>query len=197
MPFANLVLSFVGQIRALHGIVALGCAFATGSVQAQQDSTAPAELVLRGGAVFTADADNPAATAVAVRGGRIVYVGDDEGVGRFVGAATRTIEIADGMVLPGFHDSHVHIAAGGLGLASCDLSGDDTVEAVATHIAACARDNPSSAWVTGRGWQLGVFPDAHPTREQLDAIVPDRPAFFMAADGHSAGRIRARWPWPR
>ena len=91
----------------------------------------PAELVLRGGAVFTADAANPAATAVAVRDGRIVYVGDDEGVGRFVGADTRTIEIAAGMVLPGFHDSHVHIAAGGLGLASCDLSGDDTAEAVA------------------------------------------------------------------
>ena len=99
---------------------------------------------------------------------------------------TRTIEIAGGLVLPGFHDSHVHIVAGGLGLASCDLSGDDTAEAVAAHIAACARDNPSSAWVTGRGWQLGVFPDAHPKREQLDAIVPDRPAFFMAADGHSA-----------
>ena len=145
----------------------------------------PADLVLRGGAVFTADAASRDATAVAVRGGRIVYVGDDEGVGRFVGASTRTVGIADGMVLPGFHDSHVHIAAGGLGLASCDLSRDDTVEAIATHIAACARDNPSSAWVAGRGWQLGVFPDAHPTRAQLDAIVPDRPAFFMAADGHS------------
>ena len=118
--------------------------------------------MLRGGAVFTADADNPAANAVAVRGGRIVYVGDDEGVGRFVGATTRTIEIAGGLVLPGFHDSHVHIVAGGLGLASCDLSGDDTAEAVATHIAACARDNPSSAWVTGRGWQLGVFPECAP-----------------------------------
>jgi predicted amidohydrolase YtcJ len=146
----------------------------------------PAELVLRGGAVFTADAANAAATAVAVRGGRIVYVGDDEGVRRFVGADTRTIEIADGMVLPGFHDSHVHIAAGGLRLASCDLSGDGTAEAVTAHIAACARDNPTSAWVSGSGWQLGVFPGAHPTRSQLDAVVPDRPAYFTAADGHSA-----------
>jgi predicted amidohydrolase YtcJ len=145
-----------------------------------------ADLVLRGGAVFTADAASPTASAVAVRDGRIVYVGDDEGAGQFVGAATRTVEIADGMVLPGFHDSHVHIVAGGLGLASCDLSRDETAEAIATHIAACARDNPSSTWVTGRGWQLGVFPNANPTRAQLDAVVSDRPAFFMAADGHSA-----------
>ena len=145
----------------------------------------PAELLLRGGSVFTADAANPTATAVAVRGGRIVYVGDDEGVGGFVGAATRTIEIGEGMVLPGFHDSHVHIAAGGLRLAACDLSRDETAEAVIAHIAACARDNPSSVWVTGGGWQLGVFPNAHPTRQQLDAVVPDRPAFFTSADGHS------------
>ncbi len=54
------------------------------------------------------------------------------------------------------------------------------------HIAACARENPQAAWVTGRGWQLGTFPNANPTRGQLDAIVSDRPAFFMAADGHSA-----------
>ena len=110
------------------------------------------------------------------------------------------------MVLPGFHDSHVHIAAGGLGLATCNLSADDTVEAVTNHIAACARDNPSSAWVTGRGWQLGVFPDAHPTREQLDAVVPDRPAFFMSADGHSGwanslalavAEVRAETPGPQ
>lgn len=145
----------------------------------------PAELVLRGGAVFTADVGNPTATAVAVRGGRIVYVGDDEGVGRFVGATTRTLEIGGGMVLPGFHDSHVHIVAGGLGFATCDLSRDETAEAIATHIATCARENPGSAWVTGRGWQLGVFPNAHPTRAQLDAIVPDRPAYFGSADGHS------------
>jgi predicted amidohydrolase YtcJ len=146
----------------------------------------PAELVLRGGAVFTADEARPSASAVAVRGGRIVYVGTDEGVVQFVGPATRTIEIDSGMVLPGFHDSHVHIVAGGLGLASCDLSGDDSAAAVAAHIADCASDNASSAWVTGRGWQLGVFPNANPTRAQLDALVPDRPAFFMAADGHSA-----------
>jgi predicted amidohydrolase YtcJ len=170
-------------------IVAAGLVLgAAANAQTPASATArqSAELVLRGGAVFTADVVNPAATAVAVRGGRIVYVGDDEGVRRFVGADTRTIEIGNGLVLPGFHDSHVHIAAGGLRLASCDLSGDGTVDAVTAHIAACARDNPAAAWVTGSGWQLGVFPDANPTRSELDAVVPDRPAYFTAADGHSA-----------
>ena len=71
------------------------------------------------------------------------------------------------MLLPGFHDSHVHIAAGGLGLATCDLSSDETVDAVTAHVAACARDNPSAAWVTGRGWQLGVFPNEVVTLDSM------------------------------
>jgi len=166
-------------------MVASGTPLATAAHAQAPAFVEPAQLVLRGGAVFTADAETPAATAVAVRAGRIVYVGDDAGVDQFVGSDTRTLEIGDGLMLPGFHDSHVHIAAGGLGLAACDLSGDETVEAVTNHIAACARDNPSAAWVRGRGWQLGVFPDARPTRQQLDAVVPDRPAFFMSADGHT------------
>ena len=145
-----------------------------------------ADLVFRGGTVWTADAARPTATAVAVRNGRISYVGDDPGVQPFVGAATRVIDLQAGMLLPGFHDSHVHIVQGGLGLASCHLSMDATAQAVAMHIAACARDNPNTAWVTGRGWRLSAFPNASPTRGQLDAILPDRPAFFMAADGHSA-----------
>jgi predicted amidohydrolase YtcJ len=172
-------------MSALRWIVTPGLVLAFAANGQTPPAPRPAELVLRGGAVFTADAANPTATAVAVRGGRIVYVGDDDGVGAFVGAATRTIDIAGGMLLPGFHDSHVHIAAGGLGLANCDLSRDDTADAVLGRIAACARDNPSSAWVRGGGWQLGVFPNANPTRQQLDAVVPDRPAFFMSADGHS------------
>lgn len=174
-----------GSGRAVVALSTLALVIVAALVGASSLSAQPAELVLRGGAVFTADTSNPTATAVAVRSGRIVYVGDDEGVARFVGVATRTIEIGDGMVLPGFHDSHVHIAAGGLRLAACDLSRDGSAEAVLAHVAQCARDNPSAEWVTGGGWQLGVFPDAHPTRQQLDAVVPDRPAYFGSADGHS------------
>src|SRR5262245_48644820 len=168
-----------------RSIVAIGSLLSLAANGQTPAAPQAADLVLRGGAVFTADASHPAATAVAVRGDRIVYVGADEGVAQFIGAATRTIEIGDGMVLPGFHDSHVHIAAGGLGLATCDLSRDENGDAVVAHIATCARDNPSSAWVTARGWQLGVFPAANPTRQPLDAAVPDRPASFMSAGGHS------------
>ena len=143
-------------------------------------------LGVSGRRFYTADPLRPIAEATAVRDGRIVYVGDEARVQPLIAAATRVIDLQGGMLLPGFHDSHVHIVQGGLGLASCDLSMDASADAVAKHIAACARENAQAAWVIGRGWQLGIFPNANPTRGQLDAIVSDRPAFFMAADGHSA-----------
>jgi predicted amidohydrolase YtcJ len=151
-----------------------------------QDTSPGADLVFRGGHVRTSDAAQPSASAVAVRDGRIAYVGDDAGVQALIGSSTRIVDLEGGMLLPGFHDSHVHVAQGGLGLVSCDLTEDATEEAISAHIAACARDNLETAWVTGRGWQPSAFPNANPTRTQLDAIVPDRPAFFMSADGHSA-----------
>jgi predicted amidohydrolase YtcJ len=145
-----------------------------------------ADLVFRGGTVYTADVEQPSASAVAVREGRIVYVGGEPGVDALIAPSTRVVDLQTGMLLPGFHDSHIHVAQGGLGLVSCDLSSEPNEEAIALHIAACARENPQAAWVTGRGWQPSAFANANPTRGQLDAIVSDRPAFFMAGDGHSA-----------
>src|ERR671932_2664464 len=101
------------------------------------------------------------------RGGRIVYVGDDAGARRWVGAATRVVDLRGGMLLPGFHDSHVHPASGGVELAECDVSADSTRELVAAHVARCARERPHVAWLRGRGWQLPVFPHANPDRALL------------------------------
>jgi predicted amidohydrolase YtcJ len=170
---------------AVRIVVAVSLLSFAGSAQTPPAVVA-ADLVFRGGTVYTADAAQPSARVVGVRGGRIVYVGDEQGIQPFVGVSTRFIDLQGGMLLPGFHDSHVHIVQGGLGLVSCDLSMDATTDAVMRHVAACARENSQAAWVIGRGWQLGIFRNANPTRGQLDAVVSDRPAFFMAADGHSA-----------
>ncbi len=172
--------------RAARIVAAASLLSFAATAQTLSPVVAAADVVFLGGTVYTAEAAQPSATAVGVRAGRIVYVGDEQGVRPFVEASTRIIDLQGGMLLPGFHDSHVHIVQGGLGLASCELAMDATADAVMKHIAACARENPQAAWVTGRGWQLGTFPNANPTRGQLDAIVSDRPAFFMAADGHSA-----------
>lgn len=145
-----------------------------------------ADLVLRNGAVYTMDAQRSWAEAVAVRGGRIVYVGSDSGIQPFVGPGTEVVDLAGRMVLPGFHDSHAHPISGGITLAECDLSDSTTRAGVLALIRWCAEAHPDRPWVRGRGWALPLFPAANPRRELLDSLVPDRPAYLRAADGHSA-----------
>jgi len=164
-------------------------ALAAGSLAActvERHPVAPADLVLRHGAVYTVDAQRSWAEAVAVRGGRIVYVGSDGGIQPFIGAGTEVVDLAGRMVLPGFHDSHAHPISGGETRAECDLSDSTTLVGVTSRIHSCAVTHPDRPWVRGRGWRQPLFEDANPRKELLDSLVPDRPAYMRADDGHSA-----------
>ncbi len=148
-------------------------------------SSSPADLILLGGVVYTVDAGRSWAHAVAIRDGRIVFVGDDDGALALAGRSTAVIELGGRLVLPGFHDTHVHPIAGGIELAECDLSGESTEAGVLGAVLAYTRSHPSFEWIRGWGWHLPVFPDGNPHRRLLDAVVADRPAYFTTADGHS------------
>ena len=146
----------------------------------------PADLVFRNGTVYTMDAARSWASAVAVRGGRIVYVGTDRLPEGLVGSATEIIDLQGRMLLPGFQDAHVHPVTSGVELGECLLYDVTTPEAVGDTIRAYAAAHPDAAWIRGAGWQLPLFPDANPQKSLLDRVVPDRPALLYAADGHSA-----------
>jgi hypothetical protein len=90
------------------------------------------------------------------------------------------------MVLPAFQDSHIHLISGGVELGLCDLNGLRTKGEVLARIREYAAAHPEAAWITGGGWDLPLFPQANPRKEDLDAVVPDRPAVISSADGHSA-----------
>lgn len=145
-----------------------------------------ADLILTNGAVYTMDASRPRVEAIAAAGGRIVYAGDARGAERFRGPSTEVIDLNGKMALPGFQDSHVHLVTGGVELGLCDLNGLRTKDEVYAAVRQYAERNPGSPWVTGGGWDLPLFPGAHPRKEDLDALVPDRPAVLSAADGHSS-----------
>ena len=145
-----------------------------------------ADLVLRRAAVYTVDAARSWASAVAVRDGRIVYVGSDSLPSGLIGPNTEVVDLGGKMVLPGFQDGHVHPISSGIDLGECGLDDLTTPAAIADSIRSCARAQPGLAWIRGGGWQLPVFKDANPSRLLLDQAVPDRPAIFYAADGHSA-----------
>jgi predicted amidohydrolase YtcJ len=164
----------------------LGGALGGATAAPAQPPSAPADLVFRGGTVRTADPDRPAARAVAVRAGRIVFVGDEAGLRPWIAATTRVVDLRGGALLPGLHDSHVHPAKHGADLDDCLLHDDTTLTLVAAHVARCARERPGAPWLRGAGWQPQLFPDANPGRALLDSLVPDRPAYLVSADVHAA-----------
>jgi predicted amidohydrolase YtcJ len=145
-----------------------------------------ADLVLRGGRVETMDAAGTRATAVAVRDGRIVAVGDDAGLLSWVGPRTRVLELRGRTVTPGFGDAHVHPVSAGLSRMRCDLDGVHVLPAYLEVIAAYAKAHPDEQWIRGDGWSMADFPGGLPHRDALDRVVPDRPVYLESADGHTA-----------
>ncbi|MEO6057496.1 MAG: amidohydrolase [Gemmatimonadales bacterium] len=173
-------------VGALAVLVVALAACRRGAQREMPAAVPAADLVLRNGAVYTLDASRSWASAVAVRGGRIVYVGADRLPPGLVGPRTEAVDLAGAMVLPGFQDAHVHPISSGVELGECDLSAATSVVEAADSIGRCARARTGSGWLRGTGWQLPLFPDANPRKELLDSLVPDRPAVLWAADGHSA-----------
>jgi len=156
-----------------------------------------ADLVLYGGPVYTVDAVRTWAEAVAIRGEKIVYVGTTKGVAPYINPKrTRSVDLRGRMVLPAFQDAHIHPISGGVSYAvGCPLYGIETEtkgaaavrEKYLAKIAECARKLPPGDWVRGDGWLLPAFaPTGIPDKRGLDAILPDRPAYFESSDGHSA-----------
>ena len=103
-----------------------------------------------------------------------------------IGPATRVIELDGETLLPGFQDAHVHPIEGGMLSRSCDLHDLTDAAAYLQAIAAHAAAHPEREWIHGSGWSLPAFPRGEPHRSLLDAIIPDRPAFFESEDGHVA-----------
>lgn len=145
-----------------------------------------ADLVISGATVETMTGHPTRADAVAVRGGRIVAVGERRDVEALAGPATRTIALGGETLLPGFQDAHVHPIHGGLAAALCALHDLHDARAYAERIAAYAVAHPDREWISGSGWAMSAFPGGNPGRSALDAIVPDRPVFLASRDGHSA-----------
>ncbi len=144
-----------------------------------------ADLVITGGSVRTLDADETVAEALAITAGRITAVGSAAEVDRTRGPRTRVLELRGETVLPGFQDAHCHPPIGGRYLLLCglhDLPWDR--DAYVTRIREYAEAHPDEAWIVGGGWAMPAFPGGTPSRHDLDAAVPDRPAFFENRDAH-------------
>jgi predicted amidohydrolase YtcJ len=143
------------------------------------------DTVFVGGSVFDGTPASPRPGVVAVRNGRIAAVARE--LDRdLLTARTEVVDLQGGMLLPGFIDAHVHPVEGGLERRQCDLSAGHTREYYLDRIAEYARTHPDVEWILGGGWHAAAFPDGNPLAEDLDRVVPDRPAFLSNRDHHGA-----------
>jgi hypothetical protein len=153
-------------------------------VGAQREDDGPVDLIVINGQVYTAERDE-LAEAVAVRGNKIVRVGSNREIQRLSRAQTTVIDARGGAVVPGFNDAHAHLVSGGLALDQVSLSDATTLEEIKETIRVWSDLHPERSWITGRGWYYQAFGGAMPTRQLLDSLVPDRPAYLVAYDGHT------------
>jgi predicted amidohydrolase YtcJ len=164
--------------------ITLGLSFAAAA--AASDGPTSADLVFDNGAVYTVDGARSWAQAVAVAGGRIVFVGTDAAAKAWIGPQTKVVDLGGKMLMPAFHDSHVHPVTSGMEVLECDLHGLETAQQVLDAVRAYAAAHPEAKWIRGGGWELTLFPAGNPSKTLLDGVVPDRPVLLDASDGHSA-----------
>lgn len=145
-----------------------------------------ADIALTGARIHTVNPSAPWADALAIRDGRLVAVGSAADISEFIGPRTTVYDLPGKLVLPGFQDAHVHPPIAGIDRMRCNLLEVDGREATFAAVRAYAESHPDVPWILGAGWALSDFPGGIPTAAELDALVPDRPAFIHNADGHGA-----------
>ena len=125
----------------------------------------------------------PDASAVALKGDEIVFVGDTTEALRFQGDATRVVDLAGATVVPGLVDSHTHIFGLGAAIERVDLTDVETEEEAIARVVARAETTPKGDWILGRGWDEGAWANRYPDKVLLSEAVPDHPVFLGSLHG--------------
>jgi predicted amidohydrolase YtcJ len=152
-----------------------------------QSSIEPADLVLQNGNIYTANDKSPRAQAIAVRGDRILFVGSNTAVRKYVGKNTRVVDLHGNTVVPGMADAHQHLSGVGFREMTLNLEGTTSLDDFLAKVKARVEQTKPGDWVTGRGWiETHWQPPIFPTRWDLDKVAPNNPVILGRADGHGA-----------
>ncbi|MFG2888053.1 amidohydrolase [Streptomyces sp. NPDC048248] len=184
-----------GNPRRRTVLAAAGAVAAVAAVDSCSEPSAQghqsADLVLTGGYVHTVDAEDSTHQALAVKDGRIVYVGTTKGASRHIGKGTKVIKLGGRMVMPGLHDGHVHPMSGGQGLLGCDLkyaplTVKEFQEKIQAYLDKTKAQEPDG-WVQVEHWYLQAMrPEGTAlTKADLDALDTKRPIVVKSSDGHT------------
>jgi predicted amidohydrolase YtcJ len=148
---------------------------------------APADLVLRGGKVVTVDEEFSVHETVAVRGDKIVFVGSDEDVEKYILPSTTVINLKGQLVLPGLIDAHAHLHSLGDELTSLNVTGTKSYQEVIDAVAIRVQSTEPGEWIVGGRWDQNDWEvKAFPLHDPLSEVSPDNPIFLSRIDGNAA-----------
>lgn len=144
----------------------------------------PADLVLLNGNIITMNPKQPAAQAVAVKGDRISHVGTNQEIQQYIGENTKTIRLDGKTVVPGFIDTHTHVADFGRLLTWLDLENAKSIKDIQSQLAERIQNSDKGRFVLGKALNPeGLAEKRLPTKEDLDAVSPDNPVVFYCQSG--------------
>ena len=162
------------------------------SVSCTQETKITADMVLSNGQVYTVNKSMPTAEAVAVKDGKILFVGTNAEVEKYIGDSTEKIDCKGQFVMPGFIEGHGHIHGLGSSLINLNLMDVKNWDEIVAMVAEAVKKAKPGDWIVGRGWHQEKWNTApaknylgYPYHEELDKVSPENPVILSHASGHS------------
>jgi predicted amidohydrolase YtcJ len=171
--------------------IALCAVFRASSSLAAQTGLRPvappaADLIVTNARIYTVDDSRPVVSAMAVRDGRVEFVGSAQEALLLRGGGTRLIDAGGQTVIPGMVDAHGHLFELGESLRNIDLNDTRSFDQIVARVAARLKDAPANIWIVGRGWDQNKWGDTRfPTHEALSRVSPNNPVVLGRVDGHA------------
>jgi predicted amidohydrolase YtcJ len=158
--------------------------------KAQSAQVTPRTTYFLHGRIYTNDLQNPWASAIAVREGKIFCIGALDHIMLECGGGQENAEIVQlngHFVMPGFNDAHVHLGSAAADMLSVRLNGAASVEELQRRLSDAVAAHKEGEWITGAGWDHTLWTDKKfPSKEQLDAVAPKNPVLLTHVSGHVA-----------
>jgi len=176
-----------GLLRLLVALLAVPSFAFTGTAAQEKVHSVAADTIIVRAKIYTLNEKQPWTEALAIKADKILAVGSDTDIQAYRGSSTKVVDAGGHLLLHGFEDCHIHFMDGSLGLVEVDLNGASSVAEIQRRVKAYAASHPKEPWITGMGWTYPTFgPAALPDKKILDEVVPDRPVYLVAFDGHSS-----------
>ena len=162
-----------------------------GLIQCSETKT-PADLIIKGGTIYTVEAENATVEAVAVVGDTIVYAGSLAGLSKYEGEQTKVLDLAGKTMTPGFIEGHGHFMGLGYNELNLDLMNITSYQEMVAKVKEAVAKAQPGQWIIGRGWHQDKWatkPEklikGFQTHQLLSEVSPNNPVFLRHASGHA------------